>query len=95
MTMCLGIPGLVVRVEPAAPGDPEGLRMATVDFGGVRRAACLAYTPEADVGDYVVVHVGFAISRVDAAEAARTLAVIQAIPDAFDSELGDVYLDEA
>jgi hydrogenase expression/formation protein HypC len=84
--MCLGIPGRVtgVSVDPAA----GGLRMATVDFGGVRREVCLEYTPEAAVGDYVVVHVGFAISRVDAAEAERTLAVIRAMPDALATELG-------
>jgi hydrogenase expression/formation protein HypC len=65
-----------------------GLRMATVDFGGVRREVCLEFTPEAAVDDYVIVHVGFAISRVDAAEAERTLAVIRAMPDALATELG-------
>jgi hydrogenase expression/formation protein HypC len=48
--------------------------MGRVSFGGVVREVCLAYVPEAEVGDYVVVHVGFAISRIDAAEAARSLA---------------------
>jgi hydrogenase expression/formation protein HypC len=81
--MCLGIPGRVTSVSTAG-----GLRMATVDFGGVRREVCLEYTPEAAVGDYVIVHVGFAISRVDAAEAERTLAVIRAMPDALATELG-------
>jgi hydrogenase expression/formation protein HypC len=81
--MCLGIPGRVTGVSTA-----DGLRMATVDFGGVRREVCLEYTPEAAVDDYVVVHVGFAISRVDAAEAERTLAVIAAMPDALATELG-------
>jgi len=60
----------------------------TVDFDGVRRPVCLAYTPEARVGDYVIVHVGFAITRVDEEEAARTLAVLKAIPDALAAELG-------
>jgi hydrogenase expression/formation protein HypC len=81
--MCLGIPGRVTGVSTTG-----GLRMASVDFGGVRREVCLEYTPEAAVGDYVVVHVGFAISRVNAAEAERTLAVIRAMPDALATELG-------
>jgi hydrogenase expression/formation protein HypC len=81
--MCLGIPGRIVDLHGAA--EP---RTGTVDFDGVRRQVCLAYTPEADVGDYVIVHVGFAISTVDEAEAERTLAVIRAIPDALTTELG-------
>jgi hydrogenase expression/formation protein HypC len=81
--MCLGVPGRVTGLSTEA-----GLLMATVDFGGVRREVCLEYTPEAAVGEYVIVHVGFAISRVDAAEAARTLAVIRAMPDALATELG-------
>lgn len=81
--MCLGIPGRIVSMHAQA-----NLRTGVVDFDGVRRDVCLAYTPEADVGDYVVVHVGFAISRIDEAEAARTLAVIRAIPDALATELG-------
>ena len=84
--MCLGIPGRIVAVQ--APADRPDLRTGTVDFDGVRRPVCLVYTPEAGVGDYVIVHVGFAISQVDEEEAARTLAVIRAIPDAFDTELG-------
>jgi hydrogenase expression/formation protein HypC len=84
--MCLGIPGRIVAV--ADPPDQTDERTGTVDFDGVRREVCLAYTPEAGVGDYVIVHVGFAISTVDEAEAARTLAVIRAIPGALDAELG-------
>ncbi len=84
--MCLGIPGRVVDVT--VPADRPDLRMGTVDFDGVRRQVCLAYTPEAVVGDYVIVHVGFAISTVDPEEAERTLAVIRAIPDALSTELG-------
>jgi hydrogenase expression/formation protein HypC len=85
-TVCLGIPGRIVDVR--APDDRPDLRTGTVDFDGVRRPVCLVYTPEARVGDYVIVHVGFAISQVDEAEAARTLAVIRAIPDALATELG-------
>ena len=82
--MCLGIPG---RILDAATTE-DGLRMGTVDFGGIRRGVCLSYTPEAAVGDYVIVHVGFAISVVDPVEAARTLEVLRAMPDALETELG-------
>jgi len=84
--MCLGIPGRIVAVT--APPDRPDQRMGMVDFDGVRRQVCLAYTPEAGVDEYVIVHVGFAISVVDEHEAARTLAVIRTIPDAFETELG-------
>lgn len=81
--MCLGIPGRVTSVA-----DDAGLRTGLVDFGGVRREVCLAYVPEVEVGDYVVVHVGFAISRLDEAEALRTLEIIAAMPGAMEQELG-------
>lgn len=81
--MCLGIPGRIVTLTDDAP-----LRMGTVDFDGARRAVCLAYVPDAGPGDYVIVHVGFAISQVDEIEAAQTLAVLRAIPDALATELG-------
>lgn len=71
--MCLGIPGRVVDVR-----DDHGLVMGTVDFGGIRREVCLAYVAsEIKPDDYVVVHVGFAISRVDEAEAQRTFEVLR------------------
>ncbi|MFP3986678.1 HypC/HybG/HupF family hydrogenase formation chaperone [Streptomyces sp. E11-3] len=82
--MCLGIPGRVLEID-----DSTGLRMATVDFGGIRREACLAYTPDADVGMYVIVHVGFAITTVDEAEAERTLDVLRAMAGAVEGELGE------
>jgi hydrogenase expression/formation protein HypC len=72
--MCLAVPGKVVEIS-----DDGELRMGRVDFSGVIRQACLAYVPEAKVGDYVLVHVGFALSRVDeqaALETLRTLAEI-------------------
>ncbi|MBX3029350.1 MAG: HypC/HybG/HupF family hydrogenase formation chaperone [Chloroflexi bacterium] len=69
--MCLGIPGRVTEIR-----DDGGLAMCKVDFGGVRKDACLAYLPDTAVGDYVIVHVGFAISRVDEAEALRTLEIL-------------------
>ena len=63
--MCLGVPGKVVEIG----GEQRGLPMGRVEFGGVLREVCLAYVPEAQVGDYVLVHVGFAISRIDEAHA--------------------------
>jgi hydrogenase expression/formation protein HypC len=66
--MCLGVPGRIIRIV-----DEHGLRMGEIDFGGVARKVCLAYVPEAIVGDYAIVHAGFAISTVDEEEAARTL----------------------
>ncbi|MFD0418697.1 HypC/HybG/HupF family hydrogenase formation chaperone [Streptomyces sp. NPDC127108] len=82
--MCLGIPGRVLDIH-----DDSGLRMATVDFGGVRREACLSCTPDAAVGTYVIVHVGFAIAQVDEAEAHRTLGVLRVMADAVEGELGE------
>ncbi|MGJ7881528.1 HypC/HybG/HupF family hydrogenase formation chaperone [Streptomyces rochei] len=82
--MCLGIPGRVLELR-----DEAGLRMATVDFGGVRREVCLDYTPGAGIGSYVVVHVGFAITEVDESEAQRTLGALRAMADAVETELGE------
>ena len=68
--MCLGVPGRVERIDPNALGFSSGI----VSFGGIRKEICLAYVPEAKVGDYVLVHVGFAISTIDEAEAAAMFA---------------------
>lgn len=65
--MCLAIPGKVVEIN-----SQNGMQMARVAFGGVTREACLEYVPETRIGDYVLVHVGFAISRVNEEEARRT-----------------------
>ncbi len=70
--MCLAIPGKIVSLL-----DSHGVKMAKVDFGGVVREACLEYLPEAQLGDYVMVHVGFAISQVDPEEAARTYQALR------------------
>jgi hydrogenase expression/formation protein HypC len=70
--MCLAVPGKIIDFH-----DADGLRMSKVDFGGVAREACLEYLPEAEVGDYVLVHAGFAITRVDPEEAARTLKLLE------------------
>ena len=75
--MCLGVPGQVVE---AAATDDE-MRMAVVEFAGVRRSVCLACVPEAEPGDYVVVHAGFAISRIDPAAAARVFDYLNEIGD--------------
>ncbi len=80
--MCLGIPGRVVEVS-----DEAGLPMGKVDFGGVRKEACLAYVPETRVGDYVIIHVGFAISRVDEEEALKTLEILATMGDMVETEL--------
>lgn len=74
--MCLGIPGKIIEII----SDENSLMpMGKVDFGGVIREVCLGYVPEADVGDYVVVHVGFAISKLDEAEAHNTMALMEEI----------------
>lgn len=65
--MCLAIPGKVLETF-----DRGGMQMARVQFGGVTREACLEYVPETQVGEYVLVHVGFALSRVNEEEAHRT-----------------------
>lgn len=79
--MCLAIPGKVVSIE-----NSNGMRLGRIEFGGIVRQASLDFVPEAEVGDYVMVHVGFAISRVDAAEAQRTYELLQQISD-IESEL--------
>jgi hydrogenase expression/formation protein HypC len=71
--MCLGVPGKVVKIEP----DPLGLTMGTVSFGGIRKEVCLAYVPEVEVGDYVIVHVGFAISKIDEQEAREVFETLR------------------
>jgi hydrogenase expression/formation protein HypC len=70
--MCLAIPGKVVEAF-----DREGMRMARVQFGGIVREACLDYVPDTKIGEYVLVHVGFAISKVDEEEAARTYRILE------------------
>jgi hydrogenase expression/formation protein HypC len=69
--MCLGVPGKVIEIY-----ETEGLKMGKIDFGGVVREACLAYVPEIEVGDYTVIHVGFAISQLSEEEAIATLEIL-------------------
>ena len=70
--MCLGIPGKIVNTED----NPLGVPMGKVSFGGIIKEVCLAFTPEVQLGDYVIVHVGFAISRLDEEEAMQTLEAL-------------------
>ena len=72
--MCLGVPGRIEEIR-----DDQGTPMASVDFGGIRKDVCLAYLPEAEVGDYTLVHVGFAITRIDEESALETLELIRSI----------------
>ncbi len=80
--MCLGVPGKIIEKY-----ERNGMPMAKVDFGGVVRETCLAYVPEAQVGDYCIVHVGFALNLVSEQEAQETLALLRQIAD-LESELG-------
>ena len=80
--MCLGVPGKIIETY-----ESNGLPMGKVDFGGAVREACLAYVPEAKVGDYAVIHVGFAISLLSEAEALATLQLLQEIAG-LEAEIG-------
>ncbi len=81
--MCLAVPGKIISTS----GDDEPLtRTARVSFGGIVKEVNLAYVPEAQVGDYVIVHVGFAISRVDEAEALQVFEYLR--------EMGEAGTDE-
>ena len=73
MNVCLGVPGKVLTVEENA----QGMTMGTVSFGGITKEVCLAYLPEVKPGDYVIVHVGFAISQVSEEEAAETFEILR------------------
>lgn len=80
--MCLAIPGKIVEIY-----DLAGLPMGKIDFGGIMKEACLAYLTDPQVGDYTMIHVGFAISKVDEEEAFRTLELLREMGD-LDEELG-------
>jgi hydrogenase expression/formation protein HypC len=80
--MCLGVPGKIVEKY-----EKDGLQMARVDFGGVFREACLTYVPEARVGEYCIIHVGFAISLLSESEAQETLELLKQI-GGLEEELG-------
>lgn len=80
--MCLGVPGKIIEIY-----QKDNMRMCQIDFGGTTREACLDFIPEAKVGDYTIIHVGFAISLLSEEEAAETLRLLQEIAD-LDEELG-------
>ncbi|HEV2208082.1 MAG TPA: HypC/HybG/HupF family hydrogenase formation chaperone [Verrucomicrobiae bacterium] len=71
--MCLAIPGKVVEIQQ----DAAGVRMAKANFGGIVKQVCLEYTPDVHCGDYVLVHVGFALQKVDEADARRTYQALE------------------
>lgn len=80
--MCLAVPGKIVEIF-----EHEGMQMAKVDFGGVFREACLEYVPEAKVGEYCVIHVGFAISLLSESDALETLDLLRQISN-IEEEIG-------
>jgi hydrogenase expression/formation protein HypC len=82
--VCLAVPGRVMSV-----GEQDGTLIAEVDFGGVRKQVCLEYVPDAAPGEYVIVHVGFAIQRLDEASARRTLAEFERL-GILEEEFGEI-----
>ena len=84
--MCLAIPGKLIEVAP----DAQGVRMGKANFGGIVKQVCLEYTPEAVVDDYVLVHVGFALSKVDEEEAARTYKALEELQQLSELDVPDV-----
>ena len=83
--MCLGVPGKVLSIAD----DALGMRMGKVSFAGITKEVCLAYVPEAEVGDYVIVHVGFAISVVDEEEAGKVFEYLREM-----DELGELDIPQ-
>ncbi|NJP50334.1 HypC/HybG/HupF family hydrogenase formation chaperone [Streptomyces sp. SBST2-5] len=83
--MCLAVPGRVLAVE-----ERDGTRMATVDFGGVVKDVCLEYLPDLKVGEYAIVHVGFALQRLDEESARRTLELFENL-GMLEEEFGDPW----
>lgn len=79
--MCLAVPGKIISID-----DTAALRMAKVNFGGVGKEVCLEWLPEAKIGDYVLVHVGFALSKIDEKEAEETLRML--------TEMGELIEEE-
>jgi hydrogenase expression/formation protein HypC len=84
--MCLAIPGKLIEVSE----DPQGVRMGKANFGGIVKQVCLEYTPEVSIGDYVLVHVGFALGKVDEEEALRTYRLLQEMDQLSELEAPDV-----
>ena len=72
--MCLAVPGKILEIY-----ETNGLLMGRIDFGGVTREVCLSYVPEAKVGDYTIIHVGFALNLIDETEALETISLLEEI----------------
>jgi hydrogenase expression/formation protein HypC len=89
--MCLAIPGKLIEINP----DAEGVLMGRANFGGIVKQVCLEYTPEVAIGDYVLVHVGFALSKVDEEEAARTYKALEELQQLGELDVPDVDDPEA
>jgi hydrogenase expression/formation protein HypC len=83
--MCLAIPGKLIEIQR----DSAGVRMGRANFGGIVKQVCLEYTPEVEAGDYVLVHVGFALSKVDEDEAARTYKLLEEMDQLTELEAGE------
>ena len=81
--MCLGVPGQVIAIEH----DPSGMAIGKVNFAGVTKRVCLEFVPGAQVGDYVVVHVGFAISTINAEEAEQVFSYLRAMNELNELEI--------
>lgn len=87
--MCLAVPGRVIGIE-----ERDGTRMAQVDFGGVVKEVCLEYVPDLEVGEYTIVHVGFALQRLDEESARQTLELFAGL-GLLEEEFGDAWLQAA
>ncbi|MEP9385467.1 HypC/HybG/HupF family hydrogenase formation chaperone [Nocardioides sp. KR10-350] len=83
--MCLAVPGKVLEIT-----ERDGTRIAQVDFGGVTKEVCLEYVPDLQVGEYTIVHVGFALQRLDEQSALETLELFRQMGD-LDAEFGDQW----
>jgi hydrogenase expression/formation protein HypC len=83
--MCLAVPGKLIEIWEA-----DGTRMAKVDFGGVHKEVCLEFLPEIQVGDYTIIHVGFALQRLDEASALATLELFRQMGE-IEQEFGDPW----
>ena len=84
--MCLAIPGKLIEIST----DANGVRMGKANFGGIVKQVCLEYTPEVAQGDYVLVHVGFALSKVDEAEATRTYQALERMQQLTELDVPDL-----
>jgi len=82
--VCLGVPGKVVEIIQESS---LGMTMAKVNFGGIIKEACLAYVPEAEVGDYVIVHAGFALSVIDENEAMEVFEMLKQMQELAELEV--------